>query len=58
MLAHQSGLAAWIPFWKETIKKNGKFRRNTISTEYSEKFPFEVATGLYIYKKLQKQDLF
>src|SRR5450759_1611012 len=28
MLAHQAGLTAWIPFWKETVRKNGKFRWN------------------------------
>ena len=39
MLTHQAGLTALIPFWKETVKKNGKFRRNIFDSEYSKKFP-------------------
>ena len=26
-LTHQAGLTPFIPFWKETIKKNGKFNK-------------------------------
>ncbi|MFN8241196.1 MAG: glycoside hydrolase family 3 N-terminal domain-containing protein [Bacteroidales bacterium] len=50
MLAHQAGLTAWIPFWKQTVKKNGDFRRNTFSPVMSEKYPLKVAQGLYMYK--------
>ncbi len=49
-LTHQAGLTPFIPFWKETIKKDGKFRRNIFDSEYSGKFPLEVAQGLYINK--------
>ena len=44
-LTHQAGLTPFIPFWKETIKKNGKFKRNVFNSEYSKRFPFEVAQG-------------
>jgi beta-glucosidase-like glycosyl hydrolase/CubicO group peptidase (beta-lactamase class C family) len=54
ILAHQAGFAAWIPYWKETIKKNGEFKRNIYKSEYSEKFPLEVADGLYITKRYRK----
>ena len=26
-LTHQAGLTPFIPFWKETIKANGKFKQ-------------------------------
>jgi len=55
ILAHQAGLAPWIPYWKETIKKNGEFKRNIYRSEYSERFPLEVADGLYITKKYKKK---
>jgi len=55
MLTHQSGLTAWLPFWKETVKKDGKFRRNIYNYEYAEKFPLEVAPGLYINKNYRKK---
>ncbi len=48
ILTHQAGLTAWIPFWKETVKKNGELKRNIYDNEYSDKYPLEVADGLYI----------
>ncbi len=48
ILTHQAGLTAWIPFWKETVKKNGEYKKKIYSSEYSEKYPLEVADGLYI----------
>jgi len=50
MLAHQAGLTAWIPFWKETVKKNGDFKSRTFSHEQSARYPLKVAQGLYIHK--------
>jgi beta-N-acetylhexosaminidase len=50
MLTHQAGLTAWIPFWKETVRKNGEFKHGTFSHDQSEKYPYKVAEGLYIHK--------
>jgi beta-N-acetylhexosaminidase len=55
MLTHQAGLTTWIPFWKETVKKDGKFKRNIFNYEYADKFPVEVASGLYINKNYKKK---
>jgi beta-N-acetylhexosaminidase len=55
MLAHQAGLTAWIPFWKETVRKNGKCRWNIFKPEYSKKFSLEVAHGLYLNKNYPKK---
>lgn len=55
MLTHQAGLVAWIPFWKETVKKNGKFRARTFKHEYSERYPLKVAEDLYIFKNYNKK---
>ena len=54
-LTHQAGLTPFIPFWKETIKKNGKFKRNTFDYHVSEKYPYKVAQGLYIYKNYSRK---
>jgi beta-glucosidase-like glycosyl hydrolase/CubicO group peptidase (beta-lactamase class C family) len=54
-LTHQAGLTPFIQFWKETIKKDGKFKPRTFSYEYGKKFPLEVAQGLYIYKNYRKK---
>ena len=55
MLTHQAGLTAWIPFWKETVRKNGEFRRNTYNNITSGKYPYEVANGLYINKNYRNK---
>ncbi|WP_439882084.1 glycoside hydrolase family 3 N-terminal domain-containing protein [Pontibacter sp. MBLB2868] len=51
ILTHQSGLKAWIPFWKETVNKNGKFKWRTFKHEPSKRFPIKVADNLYIHRK-------
>ncbi|NMD02646.1 MAG: serine hydrolase [Bacteroidales bacterium] len=50
ILAHQAGFKAWIPFWEQTVKKNGKFKKRIYSTSYSDKYPSEVANNLFIRK--------
>jgi beta-glucosidase-like glycosyl hydrolase/CubicO group peptidase (beta-lactamase class C family) len=54
-LTHQAGLTPFIPFWKETIKENGRFRRNVFDSESGDKYPYEVANGLYINKNYSKK---
>jgi beta-N-acetylhexosaminidase len=54
-LTHQAGLTPFIQFWKETIKKDGKFKPKTFSYEFGKRYPFEVAQGLYIYKNYRKK---
>jgi beta-glucosidase-like glycosyl hydrolase/CubicO group peptidase (beta-lactamase class C family) len=48
MLAHQARLTAWIPFWRETVLKNGEFRKGIFSKCESQKYPLKVADELYI----------
>jgi beta-N-acetylhexosaminidase len=54
-LAHQAGLVAWLPFWKETMRKNGTFKRNVFSHEQSKKYPLKVADNLYINKNYRNK---
>ena len=54
-LTHQAGLTPFIPFWQETIKKNGLFRRNIFDYQYKKKYPLEVAQGFYINKNYRKK---
>ncbi len=55
IFAHQAGLTPFIIFWKETLRKNGKYRRRFLSHEFSEKYSLEVAHGLYINKNFRKK---
>ncbi|MCC9136755.1 serine hydrolase [Pontibacter silvestris] len=55
ILTHQARLQAWIPFWKETVKKNGKFKWFTFKADSSRRFPIKVADNLYIHRKYAKK---
>jgi CubicO group peptidase (beta-lactamase class C family) len=55
ILAHQSGLKAWIPYWQTTIRKNGKFKWKTLRNTQSENFPYEIAENLYLHKSYKKK---
>lgn len=50
MLAHQGGLKAWIPFWKDCKDENGNWKPNTFSEKQSEDFPHFVVPNLYLHK--------
>lgn len=51
VLAHQSGLKSWIPYYKESQRSNGNFRRNTISSDSSGHFPYKIpGSDLYLHK--------
>jgi len=60
VLAHQAGLPAWIPFWKDFAKADGSLRRRWFRPDSSAGFPLPVAGGLwgrrqlpaYIYAKI------
>jgi beta-N-acetylhexosaminidase len=54
-LTHQAGLTPWIAFWRSTVKKDGDFRKRVFDSELSEKYPLEVAEGLYINKNYRKK---
>jgi CubicO group peptidase (beta-lactamase class C family) len=55
LLTHQAGLASWIPFWKETVKKDTVYKKRIYSHEISDKYPLEVAEGLYINKNYRNK---
>ncbi|WP_161889354.1 glycoside hydrolase family 3 N-terminal domain-containing protein [Pontibacter russatus] len=55
MLTHQARLQAWIPFWKETVRKNGKFKWRTFKADSSARFPVKVAQNLYMHRKYDKR---
>lgn len=57
-LAHGGGLYPWIPFHKESRKKDGSFKKKTVSNRPQEGFPFPLTDSLYLhadfYSKIKK----
>ena len=54
LLTHQAGLQAWIPFWKQTVRKSGRFKWFTFHSDSSKRFPIKVANHLYIHRNYGK----
>ncbi len=50
ILTHQAGLTAWIPFWKEAVKKNGKWKWHTFKADSSRRFPVKVVDKLWLHR--------
>jgi CubicO group peptidase (beta-lactamase class C family) len=48
MLAHQSGLEAWIPFWMKTVDRNGERKKTIYGSVYSDTFSVYVASGIFM----------
>ncbi len=59
ILAHQAGLRAWIPYYSVSQKKNGKYKRNTVSRDSSANFPYRISeTGLFLHKDYRTQKIY
>ncbi|MCU0458688.1 MAG: serine hydrolase [Bacteroidales bacterium] len=48
MLAHQSGLRSWIPFWRNTLENDSTFRRGIFSDYTNRKFALPVTDSMYM----------
>ena len=65
VLSHNAQLQAWIPYWKTTIKKNGKYKKRTLSHDSTANYSVKIVDNLYmynnyrdnIYKQIRKSSL-
>jgi beta-glucosidase-like glycosyl hydrolase/CubicO group peptidase (beta-lactamase class C family) len=48
VLAHQSGLISWIPFWQRTVNEKGKYKRGFYRKKPSRKYSLRVSENLYL----------
>ncbi|HEY9184907.1 MAG TPA: glycoside hydrolase family 3 N-terminal domain-containing protein [Salegentibacter sp.] len=55
ILAHQARFKPWIPYWKNTLRKNGSFRWNTFKKDSSARFPVKVSENLWLHRRYQKK---
>ena len=47
VLAHQSGLPAWIPFFQDGLDSNGEWKASYLQSERSDSHPIQVAQHVY-----------
>ncbi len=55
ILAHNAQLQPWIPYWRSTIKKNGKYKWRTFKTNPSKRFTTKVTDHLYLHRNYKKR---
>lgn len=48
-LAHQGGLYPWIPYYKESKKKNGKYKNKSVSYKQNEDYNYPLSDSLFLY---------
>ena len=50
ILAHQAGFKPWIPYWKNTLRKNGSYKWNTFKKDSSKRYPIKVSENMWLFK--------
>jgi beta-glucosidase-like glycosyl hydrolase/CubicO group peptidase (beta-lactamase class C family) len=51
ILTHQARFKPWIPFWKNTVKKNGGYKWFTIKSDSSIRYPIRLKEKMYLHRK-------
>ena len=51
ILAHQSGLGAWIPFYLQTIDDNNQLRDTLYNSSLTDTFSVQVANNLFLHRE-------
>jgi len=55
MLAHNARLQPWIPYWRNTVRKNGKFKGGTFKPDSTRKYSVRVTENLWLNRKYKKK---
>jgi beta-glucosidase-like glycosyl hydrolase/CubicO group peptidase (beta-lactamase class C family) len=51
ILTHQARFAPWIPFWKNTLRKNGSYKWHTIKGDSSKRYPIKLKENMFLHRK-------
>ncbi len=55
ILAHQGRLQPWIPFWKNTLRKNNSYRWWTIKEDSSARYSIKITNEMYLHRNYPKK---
>ncbi|MGB7785882.1 MAG: glycoside hydrolase family 3 N-terminal domain-containing protein [Salinimicrobium sp.] len=55
ILAHQAGFKPWIPFWKNTLRRNGSYRWWTIKKDSSARYPIRITDEMYLHRNYPRK---
>jgi len=55
VLAHYSQLPAWIAYWKNTKRKNDKYKCFTFKPDSSRRYPIKLTEDLFLHKNYKRK---
>lgn len=55
ILAHQARFKPWIPYWKNTLRKNGSYKWFTFKKDSSARFPVKISDDLWLHRHYKKK---
>lgn len=55
ILTHQARFKPWIPYWKNTLRKNGSYKWNTFKKDSSARFPVKINDNLWLHRNYKKK---
>lgn len=59
VLAHQSRLKSWIPYYSESQRKNGRYKRKTISNDSTSGYPYRIpGSDFFLYKEFREKSIY
>jgi len=55
LLTHTAQIKAWIPFWRNTLKKNGTFKKNTFQRDSTAPFNVKITDSLWLHEQYRNK---
>lgn len=55
LLTHTAQIKAWIPFWRNTLKKNGTFKKNTFQRDSTAQFNVKITDSLWLHEQYRNK---
>ncbi|MBZ9731451.1 serine hydrolase [Salegentibacter sp. JZCK2] len=55
ILTHQARFKPWIPYWKNTLRKNGSYKWFTLKKDSSARFPIKISEDLWLHRNYQNK---
>lgn len=55
ILTHQARFKPWIPYWKNTLRRNGSYKWNTFKKDSSARFPIKITDDLWLHRRYKKK---
>lgn len=58
VLAHHARLKPWIPYYAVSKKKNGKYKRKTISSDSSKQFQYRLSSTYFMHNDFKEKKIY